>query len=163
MNSNTATRATSPLHELIQYKDPILTFTQWDVKARYKQTLAGIAWAVLTATLPAHLKVRGLEKRHLFKRAFRDLLPPEILAKLKHGFGIPTGIWLNSHPGFRELARDTLLAPRTRQRGYVRPRMLERFFELHATDGTAYYGDLPWTVLMLELWHRRHTDQAAPA
>ena len=33
----------------------------------------------LTGALPADFKVRGFEKRHIFKRAFRSLLPPEIL------------------------------------------------------------------------------------
>lgn len=97
----------------------------------------------------------------IFKRAFRTLLPPEILAKRKHGFGVPTSEWLKSHPEFRALARDTLLSARARQRGYFRPGALEQLFERHATDGTAYYGDLLWTVLMLELWQRRRVDGAA--
>jgi asparagine synthase (glutamine-hydrolysing) len=116
-----------------------------------------------TATLPARFKVRGLEKRYLFKRAFRELLPPEILAKRKHGFGVPTSIWLESHPAFRAFARDTLLSARARQRGYFRLAALERLFDLHTMDGTAYYGDLLWTVLMLELWHQRHVDGAVAA
>jgi asparagine synthase (glutamine-hydrolysing) len=61
-----------------------------------------------TATLPAEFKVRGLEKRHLFKRAFGELLPAEILSKRKHGFGVPTSSWLKTDPGFRSLARETL-------------------------------------------------------
>ena len=65
----------------------------------------------LTAALPARFKVRGLEKRYLFKHAFRSLLPAEILAKRKHGFGVPTGLWLRTHPRFQALARDTLLSP----------------------------------------------------
>lgn len=111
-----------------------------------------------TATLPASVKVRGLEKRYLFKRAFRRLLPREILAKTKHGFGVPTSEWLRSHPGFRALARETLLSPRARQRGYFRPGAVEELFERHAADTTAFFGDILWTLLMLELWHRRHAD-----
>ena len=110
----------------------------------------------LTAALPARFKVRGLEKRYLFKHAFRSLLPPEILAKRKHGFGVPTSLWLRTHPRFKALARDTLLSPATRQRGYFRPGALESLFAGHASDDTAYYGDLVWTALMLELWHRTH-------
>ena len=116
-----------------------------------------------TGTLPVHFKVRGLEKRYLFKRAFRSLLPPETLTKRKQGFGIPTAEWIRSHPGFRELARDTLLSPRAAQRGYFRPGALEGMFELHATEETPYYGDLLWAFLMLELWHRRHVDHGEAA
>jgi asparagine synthase (glutamine-hydrolysing) len=109
-------------------------------------------------TLPVRDKVRGTEKRYLFKRAFASLLPAEILAKVKHGFGLPVGEWLKTHPGFRELLRDTLLSSRCRERGYFAPGALESLFRLHADDRTPYYGDVLWTLLMLELWHRRHGD-----
>jgi len=109
-----------------------------------------------TATWPAEFKVRGLEKRYLFKQAFRTLLAPETLTKRKHGFGVPTSVWLKGHPEFRAMARDTLLSPRTQQRGYFQAGALERLFECHAKDATPYYGDMLWRVLMLELWHRRH-------
>jgi asparagine synthase (glutamine-hydrolysing) len=112
------------------------------------------------ATLPVRFKLRGLEKRPLFKWVFRDLLPPAVLAKPKHGFGVPTSAWLRDDPGFRELAQDTLLSPRAR-RGYFQSGALERLFEWHAADSTPYYGEQLWRALMLELWHRRHVDGMA--
>jgi asparagine synthase (glutamine-hydrolysing) len=113
--------------------------------------------------LPASFKVRGLEKRYLFKRAFRSLLPREILAKRKHGFGVPTAEWLRSHSGIRELARDTLLSARTEQRGYFRRGALEDLFARHDRETAPFYGDILWSVLMLELWHRRHVDAPGAA
>ncbi len=117
----------------------------------------------LTATWPASFKVRGLQKRVLFKRAFRSLLPAETLAKRKHGFGVPTSLWLKAHPGFAALARETLLSSRARQRGHFRPGAIEDLLARHAADSTAFYGDLLWTVLMLELWQQRHLDGTGPA
>jgi asparagine synthase (glutamine-hydrolysing) len=117
----------------------------------------------LTATLPVAFKVKGLEKRVLFKRAFRTLLPREVLAKRKHGFGVPTSLWLRSHSRFSALARETLLSTRARGRGYFQPRAIEGLFEAHAADATPFYGDILWTLLMLELWHRRHADAGAAA
>ena len=113
-----------------------------------------------TATLPAWHKVRGTEKRHLFKRAFAPLLPPEILAKKKHGFGLPVADWLRSHQGFRDFARDTLLSRRALERGYFAPGAVESLFRLHAEDSTAFYGSVLWTLVMLEAWHGRHGDRA---
>lgn len=110
------------------------------------------------ATIPAHYKVRGTEKRHIFKRAFRDLLPEATLAKVKHGFGLPTSDWLKQHPGFRELGRDTLLSRRSLERGYFAPGAVEELFRLHEADHTPFYGDRLWILLMLELWHQRHGD-----
>ena len=57
--------------------------------------------AEMTGALPASFKVRGGEKRYIFKRAFAELLPVEIIQKVKHGFGLPVSHWLKTHPGFR--------------------------------------------------------------
>src|SRR5213076_2362808 len=48
----------------------------------------------LTARIPAELKIKGGELKHLMKRALADLLPPEILHRKKRGFGTPMGAWL---------------------------------------------------------------------
>jgi asparagine synthase (glutamine-hydrolysing) len=125
--------------------------------------LLDLALVEFTAVLPARHKLRGLEKRYLFKRAFARLLPPATLAKRKHGFGVPTSTWLRSHREFRDLARDTLSSARARQRGYFEPGALDALLQLHAADTTPYYGDILWTVLMLEMWHRRHVDRVAAA
>jgi asparagine synthase (glutamine-hydrolysing) len=116
-----------------------------------------------TTTWPARFKVRGTEKRYLFKRAFRPLLPAATLAKRKHGFGVPTSSWLKTHAGFVALARDTLLAPDCRVRTYMRSGALEQLFALHKQDATPFYGSILWSVLMLELWHRRHLSAGASA
>jgi asparagine synthase (glutamine-hydrolysing) len=161
--------AGSELNRLM-YLDLKLTIGDNDLlKVTRTAELAGVAvrfplldlsLVEFTGTLPANMKVRGLEKRYLFKRAFRTLLPPQTLAKRKHGFGVPTSVWLKSHPGFQALARETLLSSRARQRGYFRPGAIDELFRLHAADTTPFYGDILWTLLMLELWHRQHLDQA---
>jgi hypothetical protein len=35
---------------------------------------------------------------------------------------------------------------------------LERLFAQHERESAPFYGDIIWSVLMLELWHRRHLD-----
>jgi asparagine synthase (glutamine-hydrolysing) len=125
--------------------------------------LLDLALVEFTGTLPARFKVRGLEKRHLFKRAFRSLLPAEILAKRKHGFGVPTALWLRRPGPFRDFARDMLLSSRLRDRGYFRAGAIETLLGLHDADDSPYYGDQLWRVLMLELWHRAHADERRAA
>ncbi|HXG02813.1 MAG TPA: asparagine synthase-related protein [Candidatus Binatia bacterium] len=163
-------RAGEELNRLL-YLDLKLTIADSDLpKVTRTAALAGVgvrfpfldrALVEETASWPAWFKVRGLEKRYLFKRAFRSLLPAEVLAKSKHGFGVPTSHWLRSHPRFRALARDTLLAGPALARGYFRREGLERLFALHDADPTPYYGDILWTLLMLELWHREHEGRRA--
>jgi asparagine synthase (glutamine-hydrolysing) len=165
-------RASSELNRLL-YLDLKLTLGDNDLlKVTRTAELAGIGvrfpllalpLVEFTGTWPADFKVKGLEKRHLFKRAFRSLLPPQTLTKRKQGFGVPTGEWIKSHAGFRELARDILLSARTARRHYFRAGALEELFALHVADETPFYGDLLWTILMLELWHRRHVDSSEAA
>jgi asparagine synthase (glutamine-hydrolysing) len=114
--------------------------------------------AELTGKIPASLKVRGLQKRYVFKKAFQNLLPEEILRKKKHGFGMPTGEWLRHHGGFRDLARSLLLEPRALQRGYFKRSALEQLLKRHDEETSAYYGTYIWYFMMLELWHRHHVE-----
>lgn len=117
--------------------------------------------AEFSGRIPARLKVRGFDKRYLFKRAFRELLPIEIIKKKKHGFGIPVANWMKTDKRMRELSRDTLLSARAFGRGYFRRQFIESLFQKNEADDSAYYGDAIWSFLMLELWHRQTVDKPA--
>lgn len=117
--------------------------------------------AEFSGRIPADLKMKGLEKRYLFKLATRDLLPKVILEKRKHGFGLPIGLWLKTDPNMRRMAEEVLLDPRTYQRGYFQRSFIEKTFAAMDQDSTPFYGDVLWPFLMLELWHRRHVEGAA--
>lgn len=117
--------------------------------------------AEFSGRVPVGLKVKGFEKRYLFKRAFRNLLPPEVIRKKKHGFGIPVAGWLKSDRHLRELTRDTLFSSCAFERGYFRRQFIEELFRKYEADETTYYGDTIWTFLVLELWHRQTMDGSA--
>jgi asparagine synthase (glutamine-hydrolysing) len=113
---------------------------------------------ITSGAIPANFKVKGWSKRYIFKKAFENLLPGEILTKKKHGFGLPTGEWLRHHRGFRDLARSLLLEPRPIQRGYFKRAAIERLIKIHDQESSSYYGSYIWYLMMLELWHRAHVD-----
>jgi asparagine synthase (glutamine-hydrolysing) len=115
--------------------------------------------AEFSGRVPPRLKVKGLNKRYLFKRAFRDLLPAEVIRKKKHGFGIPVAMWLKTDRRLRELSRDVLFSARAVQRGYFRRSFLDDLVRKHEADDSTYYGDTLWSFLVLELWHRQFVDQ----
>jgi asparagine synthase (glutamine-hydrolysing) len=117
--------------------------------------------AEFSGSIPPHLKVKGSQKRYLFKQAFRELLPIEIVEKKKHGFGIPVATWMKSDTKLRELSQDILRSARAFERGYFKRAFIEELFRRHGTDDTSYYGDTIWTFLALELWHRQCVDQPA--
>ena len=115
--------------------------------------------AEFSGRIPAYWKVKGFKKRYLFKRAFRNLLPAEVLSKKKHGFGIPVASWLKSDPKLRDFSRDILFSSRALGRGYFRRGFLEELIRMHESDETSYYGDNVWSFLILEMWHRQFVDQ----
>jgi asparagine synthase (glutamine-hydrolysing) len=113
--------------------------------------------------VPASLKMRGGELRAFFKDAYRDLLPPEIREKKKHGFGLPISLWLRTDPELHAMMRDLVLGPTAGARGYFRRAALEDLIRRHAEDSTPYYGTVLWNLMVLELWHRRVFDAKGAA
>jgi asparagine synthase (glutamine-hydrolysing) len=104
--------------------------------------------------VPPRLLIRRFERRYFFKRAMAKFLPPEVLAKKKHGFGMPYADWPREHPAVRELASDCITD--FKRRNYLRPAFLDR---LAAPSGEAddAHRELVWDIMMLELWFR-HRD-----
>jgi len=109
--------------------------------------------------LPASFKVKGLRLRHFFKEALRGFLPAAIIAKRKHGFGLPFGVWLIRHEGLRALARASLAALATR--GIVRPSFTEALIGQKLAEHPAFYGEMVWVLMMLEHWLAAHALERA--
>lgn len=131
------------------------------VRARFP--LLDQAVAEFSGTVPAYLKVKGVDKRYLFKLAFRNLLASETITKKKHGFGIPVAFWMKNDKRMREMTRDVMLSARACQRGVFRREYIEELFRLHELDETPYYGDILWTFLALEMWFRNSLDEPKKA
>lgn len=104
--------------------------------------------------VPSALKLKGQRLRYFYKEAMRDFLPLETIRKEKHGFGLPFGLWMVEHVPLQELAYESLLS--LKKRPYFRPEFLDRAIRLHRTGHTAYYGELVWILMMLELWLQAH-------
>jgi len=100
--------------------------------------------------LPARDKVRRTRLRHFFKQAMRGFLPDAVLAKSKHGFGLPFGIWVTRHEPLRDCVHELLAA--AEGRGIVsRARLQVRRGHLLA-EQPRYFGPLVWTIIALESW-----------
>jgi asparagine synthase (glutamine-hydrolysing) len=115
------------------------------------------ALVAYTGRLPERYKVRGLQKRYLFKRAMRGILPDQILRKKKQGFGLPIAVWLRSDEDFKQAVRSTLHDARAR--GWWQAPFIEKLFAEHE-QGAWDHADYLWRLYVLELWLRRHVDGA---
>lgn len=96
------------------------------------------------------LKVKGLTLRWFFKEALRGFLPDAIIAKSKHGFGLPFGVWLLRDEPLMALARDSLAL--LRDAGVVRPAFLDRLAGEYLPRHPGYYGEMIWILMMLAQW-----------
>jgi asparagine synthase (glutamine-hydrolysing) len=161
-------KATSELNRML-YLDVKMTLADNDLrKVSGTAELAGVnvrypllddRLAELSGRIPAFLKLKGFQKRYIFKQAMKGILPAKILYKKKHGFGVPLAQWLLQEPRMRDLMQDVMRDPRTQQRGYFRPTFFQRLLSLHKEDPN-YYGEIVWYLLSLELWHRQHLERS---
>ncbi|MFQ5785357.1 MAG: asparagine synthetase B family protein [Alphaproteobacteria bacterium] len=107
-----------------------------------------------SARVPPSLMTKSLRLRYFYKRALKDFLPREVVAKTKHGFALPDGYWLKDYGPLRDLCFDNLES--LKRRRIFRPGFIDRLNRLHRTDDAMFYGSLIWDLLMLELWLRKH-------
>jgi asparagine synthase (glutamine-hydrolysing) len=126
------------------------------VEARFP--MLSDALVAFSARLPPELKLKQTRLRYFFKEALRGFLPDEIIAKTKHGFGLPFGPWLKVHQPVRQIALDSLAD--LKKRGIVRPEFVDELTSRHVESHAAYYGTMVWVLMMLEQWLRQHRAAA---
>ena len=107
-----------------------------------------------SARVPSKLKIKGNRLRYFFKEALKDFLPPEVITKPKHGFGLPFGLWMQKPGPLQDIAYDSINAFKARE--ILNPEYLDRLLYLHQNEHAAYYGEFIWVVMMLELWLQHH-------
>lgn len=116
--------------------------------------------AELAMALPDTLKQRGATGKVALRRAFADVLPPEIVSRRKRGFGVPVARWFRED--LRDLAGDLLLDGRASGRGLFRRAAVEGLLADHVA-ARADHGARLWSLVMLELWHREYVDNEPAA
>ena len=108
------------------------------------------------AGLPDQWKLNGWTTKRVLRESMKGLLPDSILNRPKMGFPVPFAQWTRG--AWNGVARDVLLDRRSRERGLIDPRAVERLLSDHA-GGRTEGGDRIWSLLNLELWHRTFIDQ----
>jgi len=101
------------------------------------------------AALPDGYKLAGSRSKAILRDAFADIVPPEIAARGKMGFGVPVGAWFRGT--LRGYMRDLLLTPAARYRSMLSGDHVERLVARHL-DGTANLGPQLWTLVCFERW-----------
>jgi asparagine synthase (glutamine-hydrolysing) len=112
--------------------------------------------AGLAQALPTKLKVSGLRKKRLLRKAAAPLLPRRIVYGRKRGFSIPAAAWLRGE--LEPFARDVLSPDTLRRQGYFRPEPVTRLIDRHVAGEEDLSRQL-WGLLAFTLWHERHVER----
>jgi asparagine synthase (glutamine-hydrolysing) len=110
------------------------------------------------ASLPYHMKVRGLSTKVILRRAMRDLVPEPLLRQRKQGFSMPVGRWFRGNLG--DFARPLLLEGPARQRDLWDLAFVRWMLEEHQA-GRQDFGHRLWSLLVFETWARQYLDHTA--
>lgn len=118
------------------------------VAVRYPMLDDGLV--AYSTSIPTDWKLPGRQLRAFYKTSLSGWLPEATLAKSKHGFGLPFGIWMKQYKPLQELAYDNIL--KLRERRIFKLSFLDRALSAHRDDHASYFGELIWVLTVLELW-----------
>ena len=105
----------------------------------------------MAARMPPRLKLRGLTRKYVLKRALENVLPRDVVWRKKAGFGAPIRSWLRGP--LRPLVDELLSESAVKQRGLFRPAEVKRVVEANFS-GREDYNLQVFQLLGLELWLR---------
>ena len=113
----------------------------------------------LAFALPTRLKVRGLAKKVLLRKAAEPLLPAEVVHGRKRGFSIPAAAWLRGE--LEPFARTTLSPEKLQRQGFFQTQSVTRLIDEHVAGREDWSRQL-WGLLAFTLWYERHVEQEPP-
>ncbi len=104
------------------------------------------------ASLPARLKIRGMQQKFVLRELMRGKLPQAVLTRKKTGFDIPTHDWFRGT--LRELLLDTLQSDIIEATGIFNSRAIHALIRDHM-ERRINVGYHLWGLLTLFLWMKR--------
>ncbi|MEK6337543.1 MAG: asparagine synthase (glutamine-hydrolyzing) [Acidobacteriota bacterium] len=110
----------------------------------------------LAARMPPSLKLHGLKRKYILKKAAEKLLPREIVWRKKAGFGAPIRSWLRGP--LQPMVEDLLSAETVKRRGLFRPEEVRRLIDANLS-GREDFNLQVFQLLNLELWQRQFIDR----
>jgi asparagine synthase (glutamine-hydrolysing) len=102
--------------------------------------------------LPAELKLQNGEGKYLYKKAFEQYLPDDILYRPKMGFAVPLAQWFRGP--LRERVRAAVTGERLRATGIFDGDVLTRLVDQHQR-GVRDHTAILWALLMFDGFHRQ--------
>lgn len=107
------------------------------------------------ASIPADMKLRGRDLKHILKVVARRYLPRELVERDKQGFGFPIGIWLRTD--LKGFMANLFAESRFVEQGIFEGDEVQRLMGEHVA-GKANHDFRLWILINLELWYRLYFE-----
>lgn len=107
------------------------------------------------ATIPPELKIRGLKKKYLLKKALKPLLPAEVINHKKQGFVGPMSSWIKND--LKQTVLEKLSRENIGKHGILNPETVGRILDEHFR-GRENNDTLIWSLLIFQRWHELYIE-----
>lgn len=109
----------------------------------------------LSARIPSRLKLKGLTRKYILKKAAEKMLPREVVWRRKAGFGAPVRSWMRG--ALQRILDEFLSDSAVRERGLFRPEAIAKLRSENVSGREDNSLQL-FQLLTLELWFREFID-----
>ena len=109
----------------------------------------------LSEKIPAELKIKGIKRKYILKKAAESILPKEIIYRKKAGFSAPIRSWIRT--SLKPLIDDLLSEETIKKRGLFDKKEVRRIIEQNQT-GKEDFNLQVFQLLNLEIWMRQFLD-----
>lgn len=102
-----------------------------------------------TNSLPEHYLIKGWDKKHILKAAFKDQFPEGFLNKSKSGFGVPVGDWLRS--SLRKQLQDFTKEAFLKEQGIFHIKAIQNLVQDHFNGKDHTF--MVWSFYCFQNWY----------
>ena len=110
----------------------------------------------LSAHIPSGLKIKGLKRKYILKKAAEKFLPKDVIWRRKAGFSAPIRSWLRG--ALRPMVDDLLSEDAVRRRGLFRPEYVRELINGNLV-GRDDHNLQVFQLLNLEIWMQEFLDK----
>lgn len=104
----------------------------------------------MLASVPDRIKMPGMRKKHLLRKAMRGILPPGILSKKKVGLEMPYSSWFRGE--MKDFAYDSMFSSKVFSSGLLNPQGVLSLWKQHQ-EMKADNGRALWGILNYACWY----------
>ncbi len=106
-------------------------------------------------TVPESMKLHGLSKKYLLKRAAERVLPREVIYRRKKGFSVPLTVWFRGV--LKPYIEEMLSEESVRQSGLFNIAYIRRLIDEHTT-GRRNHDERIFSLLSFVAWQRTYSN-----